>query len=84
MRYDEAMAELFTRGADMVVVFPAQDGDEGDLIARGIKLDGLRKLAGKDDLEAAALEAGAYRTNLYLVMSAIDGIQDGPTERAGR
>ena len=84
MTYQEAMAELFGAGAEMVVVFPDPDGEEGALVARGIVLNGLRKVAGTDDLEEAAAEVGAFRLNFYLVMSAIDGIQDGPTVRKGR
>ena len=82
MRYDEAMAELFSAGAEMVVIFPTPDDD--GLLVRGIVLNGLRKVAGTNDLEEAAAEVGAYRTNHYLVCSAIDGIQDGPTGRKGR
>jgi hypothetical protein len=82
MMWHEAVADRFASGAEMVVVFPVPDAP-GDLMARGIILNGLRKSTGERDLERAAAAYGDANLNLFLAMSAIDGIQDGPTERAG-
>jgi hypothetical protein len=73
MRYDEAVADLFANGAEMVVVVNRPDSFH----VRGVILDGLRELADESNLERAAGVVSEETLGRYLMLSAISGAVTG-------
>jgi hypothetical protein len=75
----DVVSAMFANGAEMVVVV-----DEPECMRiRTLRLDGLRKMTGEENLERAAGLVDEGRLADFLTLSAIDAALGGPWERQG-